>query len=98
MADDKARHPKVKDRVATEGLMWLLRGLKFTALGLRHNITNKEEELSVSFTKAYEGSLRKYHSIMIRPVFSVSVLRKCWWDGPRKAQRGGRGGLACHCP
>lgn len=54
--------------------MWLLRGLKFTALGLRHNITNKEEELSVSFTKGYESSLRKYHSIMIRPVFAVSYL------------------------
>jgi hypothetical protein len=53
--------------------MWLLRGLKFTALGLRSNVNNKEEELSVSFTKGYEGSLKKYHGMMVRPVFYVSV-------------------------
>jgi hypothetical protein len=52
--------------------MWLLRGLKFTALGLRHNVDNKEIELSVSFTKGYEASLKKFHGIMIRPVFAVS--------------------------
>lgn len=76
MAHDHATHSKGKDRVATEGLMWLLRGLKFTAMGLRHNLTNTSEELSVSFNKAYEGSLRKYHSIMIRPIFSVRTSHK----------------------
>lgn len=52
--------------------MWLLRGLKFTSMGLRYNLSNAEEELSVSFTKGYEGSLKKFHGIMIRPVFAVS--------------------------
>lgn len=28
----------------------------------------------MSFTKAYEDSLRKYHSIMVRPIFSVCIL------------------------
>lgn len=52
--------------------MWLLRGLKFTSLGLKINLENKDEELSASFTKAYEQSLKKYHGMMIRPVFYVS--------------------------
>lgn len=56
--------------------MWLLRGLKFTAMGLRYNLANPAEELSVSFTKGYEGSLKKFHGIMIRPVFAVSRAQR----------------------
>ncbi len=51
--------------------MWLLRGLKFTALGLRYNLQSPNEELSASFTKGYEGSLKKYHGMMVRPIFYV---------------------------
>lgn len=29
------------------------------------------EELSTSFTKAYEGTLRPFHSMLIRPIFAV---------------------------
>jgi hypothetical protein len=71
LAHDKASNPNAKNRTATDGLMWLLRGLKFTALGLRNNTTNKDEELSASFTKGYEGSLKKYHGMMVRPLFYV---------------------------
>jgi hypothetical protein len=74
LTHDKASHPNTKDRKASEGLLWLLRGLKFTALGLRSSLTNKDEELSVSFTKAYEGSLKKYHGMLVRPVFYVSLV------------------------
>ncbi|TXT09150.1 hypothetical protein VHUM_02624 [Vanrija humicola] len=73
LAHDKQLHAKQKDRVATDALMWLLRGLKFTALGLRHNVDVETEELSVSFTKAYEGSLKKYHGMMVRPVFYLAM-------------------------
>jgi len=52
--------------------MWLLRGLKFTARGLRHNIDNPTAELSTSFTHGYEESLKKHHGMMVRPVFYVS--------------------------
>lgn len=52
--------------------MWLLRGLKFTSMGLRNNLSAPTEELSASFTKAYEGSLRKFHGMMVRPIFAVS--------------------------
>lgn len=55
--------------------MWLCRGLKFTSMGLRFNLTNKSEELSVSFTKAYEQTLKKYHGMMVRPIFYVRCLR-----------------------
>lgn len=46
-------------------------GLDFTAQALRRSIENPSEELSVSFTNAYEKTLRKYHSIMVRPIFTV---------------------------
>ncbi|WFD45820.1 hypothetical protein GLX27_000445 [Malassezia furfur] len=65
--------PGDKKRTATEGLLWLLRGLEFTSKALRRSLNNPSEELSVSFTKAYEDSLRKYHSIMVRPIFSLAM-------------------------
>jgi hypothetical protein len=41
--------------------------------GLRSNVNNPTEELSVSFTKGYEQSLKKHHGMMVRPVFYVSL-------------------------
>lgn len=35
------------------------------------NLTDKSEELSASFTKAYEVTLSKHHNMFIRPIFSV---------------------------
>ncbi|KOS16091.1 het-c2 protein [Malassezia pachydermatis] len=65
--------PGDKKRTATEGLMWLLRGLDFTAKALHRSLDNPTEELSASFTAAYENSLRKYHSIVVRPLFSLAM-------------------------
>ncbi|KAI8075057.1 glycolipid transfer protein domain-containing protein [Gongronella butleri] len=62
-----------KKRVATEGLLWLIRGLDFTAQALRRSLSDATEELTVSFTKAYENTLRKFHSMIIRPVFSLAM-------------------------
>lgn len=53
-------------------------GLKFTAMGLRHSLSNPSEELSVSFTKAYEGTLKQYHSMFVKPVFLVRVSVNLW--------------------
>ena len=50
------------------------RGLQFTSLALRRSQDNPSEELSVSFTKAYEGSLKQYHSFVVKPLFGVSTL------------------------
>lgn len=46
-------------------------GLEFTAAGLSRNMDNKSEEISVSFSKAYEETLMKYHGILVRPIFHV---------------------------
>lgn len=50
----------------------LNRGLDFTCKALTINRENPSEELSVSFTKAYEQTLKKFHSFVVRPLFSVS--------------------------
>jgi len=62
-----------KKKVATEGLMWLLRGLGFTRLGLQNSFDNPQQELTESFTKSYDGTLKKFHSFVIRPVFSMAM-------------------------
>ncbi|KAI9017537.1 glycolipid transfer protein domain-containing protein [Gaertneriomyces semiglobifer] len=62
-----------KKKTATEGLLWLKRGLEFTSKGLRRNLDDKSEELSVSFNKAYEVTLSKFHSFLVRPVFSLAM-------------------------
>ncbi|CEQ39863.1 SPOSA6832_01424, partial [Sporobolomyces salmonicolor] len=61
-----------KKRTATEGLLWLLRGLKFTQVALARSQADKKEELADSFTKAYEQTLKKYHSFVVKPLFTVS--------------------------
>lgn len=60
-------------KTATQGLLWLTRGLQFTAVAMRRNLTNKDEELSVSFNKAYSETLSKYHSMLVRPVFKLAM-------------------------
>ncbi|KAL2913688.1 hypothetical protein HK105_206848 [Polyrhizophydium stewartii] len=59
---------------ATVGLLWLKRALEFTALGLRRNVDNPGEELSASFHKAYDATLSKHHTFMVRGVFSASLF------------------------
>lgn len=65
-------------KTATQGLLWLTRGLHFTAVAMRRNITNKDEELSSSFNKAYSETLSKYHSMLVRPVFKLA-MKACPW-------------------
>ena len=60
-----------KKRTATEGLMWLLRGLSFTCKALQNSQSDKGQELSAAFTTSYEGTLKKFHGILVRPIFTV---------------------------
>lgn len=53
--------------------MWLLRGLDFTAQALRRSLGTKSEELNVSFSKAYEGSLRQYHNFIVKGAFGLAM-------------------------
>ncbi|GAA5887767.1 hypothetical protein JCM16303_002322 [Sporobolomyces ruberrimus] len=62
-----------KKRTATEGLLWLTRGLKFTQIALERSNKTKTEELNTSFQGAYEVSLKQYHSFVVRPVFSLAM-------------------------
>jgi hypothetical protein len=64
---------KTKKHTATEGLLWLVRGLDFTAQALRHNLQKPEEELANSFRNAYGSTLKPHHSFMIKPVFSAAM-------------------------
>ncbi|KAF8629259.1 hypothetical protein AX17_005838 [Amanita inopinata Kibby_2008] len=65
-----------KKRTATEGLMWLLRGLSFTCKALQFAQADAAEELSSAFTKSYEGTLKKFHNFVVKGVFSVA-MRAC---------------------
>jgi len=62
-----------KKRTATEGLMWLLRGLSFTCKALQNSQSNKAQELSVSFNSSYDATLKKFHGILIRPIFALAM-------------------------
>ncbi|CAO3610706.1 unnamed protein product [Mucor fragilis] len=73
LQDLMATEAPEKKRVATEGLLWLTRGLDFTAQALRRSMDNPAEELNTSFTKAYEATLRKHHNMLVRPVFSLAM-------------------------
>ncbi|KAI5841494.1 glycolipid transfer protein domain-containing protein [Morchella snyderi] len=58
---------------ATEGLLWLTRGLSFTATGLRKSVANPTEELSTSFTSAYGVTLKQHHNFMVKPLFGLAM-------------------------
>ncbi|KAI4153574.1 MAG: hypothetical protein LQ340_002239, partial [Diploschistes diacapsis] len=62
-----------KKHSAAEGLLWLTRGLDFTAQALRHNTTNGTDELSSSFRAAYERTLKPHHSFVVKPIFSAAM-------------------------
>lgn len=64
---------KTKSHTATEGLLWLTRGLDFTAQALRKNIDSPDEELSTSFRASYGNTLKPHHSFVIKPIFSAAM-------------------------
>jgi len=62
-----------KKHTATEGLLWLVRGLDFTAQALRQNLSKPGEELSESFRGAYGNTLKPHHSFIVKPIFSAAM-------------------------
>ncbi|WPG98100.1 glycolipid transfer protein domain-containing protein [Acrodontium crateriforme] len=64
---------KTKKHTATEGLVWLVRGLDFTAQALRKNLNAPSEELAASFREAYSNTLKPHHSFIIKPIFSAAM-------------------------
>ncbi|PVG03246.1 glycolipid transfer protein [Serendipita vermifera] len=68
-----AEEAKGTDKTATQGLMWLLRGLEFTLKGLQHTYDNPTTALSTSFRESYKVTLSQYHSWVVKPVFSMAM-------------------------
>lgn len=72
-----------KSHTATEGLLWLVRGLDFTAQALRYDLTQNagvaaneakpKAELAESFRSAYKGTLAPHHGFMVKPIFSAAM-------------------------
>jgi hypothetical protein len=63
-----------KNRVATEGLLWLLRGLSFTCKALQYSQKDEKCELAEAFNTSYGETLKKHHTFFVRPIFAVSIL------------------------
>ncbi|EXV00979.1 glycolipid transfer protein (GLTP) [Metarhizium robertsii] len=64
---------KTKKHTATEGLLWLVRGLDFTCIALSSNVAKPSEELADSFRGAYGQTLKPHHSFLVKPVFSAAM-------------------------
>lgn len=72
-----------KSHTATEGLLWLVRGLDFTAQALRADLTDNasvstseakpKAELADGFRKAYKNTLAPHHGFLVKPIFSAAM-------------------------
>ncbi|KAF7998978.1 hypothetical protein HF325_006510 [Metschnikowia pulcherrima] len=62
-----------KTKKATQGLLWLTRGLEFTAQAMRETVNNPSKELTVTFTDAYSKTLSKYHGMLVKPIFKLAM-------------------------
>ncbi|GEQ67201.1 hypothetical protein JCM33374_g865 [Metschnikowia sp. JCM 33374] len=62
-----------KSKKATQGLLWLTRGLEFTAQAMRETVNNPSKELTVTFTDAYSKTLSKYHGMLVKPIFKLAM-------------------------
>lgn len=62
-----------KKRPATEGLMWLLRGLSFTCVALQKSQANPDDEIAKSFTTSYESTLKPHHNFVVKTAFGVAM-------------------------
>ena len=58
---------------ATEGLMWLLRGLSFTCQALIKAQSDAAKELAAAFTDSYGETLSKYHNFVVKGIFKVAI-------------------------
>ena len=43
-------------------------------MALRRLLDNPDEEVGVAFTKAYGDTLKKYHGLIAKGAFTVSVI------------------------
>ncbi|EED19416.1 glycolipid transfer protein HET-C2, putative [Talaromyces stipitatus ATCC 10500] len=64
---------KTKKHTATEGLLWLVRGLQFTGEAIRDSLDAPDKELADSFRTAYGSTLKPHHSFLVKPVFTAAL-------------------------
>lgn len=64
---------KTKKHNATEGLLWLFRGLQFMEEALSRNIKSESEELNASFNEAYKVTLSEFHGFLARGGFKLAM-------------------------
>lgn len=62
-----------KDKTATQGLLWLSRGLEFTCQAMVETVSNPTSELTKTFTDSYSKTLSKHHGMLIKPVFKLAM-------------------------
>lgn len=62
-----------KSKTATQGLLWLSRGLQFTSQAMRETVDNPSKELTVTFTDAYSKTLSQYHGMLVKPIFKLAM-------------------------
>ncbi|KIW63116.1 hypothetical protein PV04_09992 [Phialophora macrospora] len=72
-----------KSHRATEGLLWLTRGLDFTAQAMRSDLTTNAavkttdqkptKELADGFRASYKNTLAPHHGLLIKPIFSAAM-------------------------
>ncbi|AMD18707.1 HBL195Cp [Eremothecium sinecaudum] len=58
-------------KVASEGLLWLVRSLEFMEEAIRELVQDSDIELTNAFNKAYSRTLSRYHGVLVRPVFKL---------------------------
>ncbi|CAE7162347.1 unnamed protein product [Rhizoctonia solani] len=68
-----ANEQKEKKQPATEGLMWLLRGLSYTGKALQHCQANKSAELSEGFESSYPLTLKPHHGLLAKGAMALAV-------------------------
>lgn len=69
----------VGEKTATEGLLWLMRGLDFTCKALQASQGNPDLALSDSFKKSYAETLEKYHNFFVKKAIGVRSLQCHWY-------------------
>ncbi|KAH8118928.1 glycolipid transfer protein [Phellopilus nigrolimitatus] len=62
-----------KKKEATQGLLWLIRGLAFTHKALEITQNDATVELSTAFQNAYAGTLSKFHNFIVKNVFKAAM-------------------------
>ena len=60
-------------KTASEGLLWLTRGLQFTAQAIRETVDSPTTEMTDTFNDAYKKTLSQYHGMLVRPIFKLAM-------------------------